>query len=309
MARSSAFEEFLAGVNTPVGLSRDSLDEIPNVGAIFLLDGEERAEAEDILIARLATNDGRAATALADADCFRAIPALIEATTDAATPTMRVFAARALLRLDDYSGRDAMIRLLRTHEGSGTDRGSAAQLLAEFPDPDTDILLEAASTDPDSTARSEATYALLASVGLDDDATMRGQVLKSIRGRLLSSLSTVRNEAVAELRDLLTRVAAGEDLDLTWRPDLSDKALRRFVDSIDSTRADFSTDGLDELTGRERTFVENLVLLRLHADRRAVRAAGWLRVYRAVEPLRELLASAQGHARTEIESVVDTLTA
>jgi HEAT repeat protein len=309
MARSAAFERFLTGVTTPVKLTRDSIDEIHNVGAIFDLYGEERVEAEDILIARLAAGDGRAATALADADSFRAISALVEATSERAAPITRVAAARALLRLDDYSGEAAMIRLLRTHEGDGFDRGAAARLLAEFPDPDREILFEVASTDPDPTARSGATDALLTLVGLDDDEVLWGEVLLSVCGRLLSSLTTVQAEAMAELREIIARWEAGEtaeDMGLTWRSD--SKAVRRFVSSIDSGKADLRTHGLKELTGRERTLVENVVLLRLHADRRAVRAAGTLGVHRAVEPLRELLASAEGHARAEIKSVLATLT-
>jgi hypothetical protein len=310
MAHSAAFERFLTGVTTPVGLTRDSLDEIPDVGAIFDLVGDERLEAEDILIAKLATNDGRAATALADADCFRAIPALIEATSERAAPIMRVAAARALLSLDDHSGEPAMIRLLRTHQGSGYDRGAAARLLIEFPDPDREILFQAASTDPDPTARSEATHALLTLVGLDDDEVMWGEVLMSVSGRMLSSLTTVQTAATAELRDVIARWEAGatvEDMGLTWHSD--SEAVLRLVDSIDSDEADLRTHGLEALTGRERTLVENLVLLRLHADRRAVRAAGTLGVHRAVEPLRELLTTAEGqHVRAEIESVLDTLT-
>ncbi|MGW0809980.1 HEAT repeat domain-containing protein [Nonomuraea sp. NPDC002799] len=311
MARSAEFQEFLAGVDTPVAFTRDSLDEIPGIAAFSLLEGAERTEAEDILIARLAGNDGRVATALADAGCVRAIPALIEATTEAAAPTMRVFAARALLRLDDYAGRAALVRMLRTHDGSGTDRGSAARLLAEFPDPDKELLLEVASADPDSAARSEATDTLLTVVGLDGEETALGEVLLSIGGRLLSSLPAVRNEAVAELRAILAEWEAGktaEELGLTWRADPKNRPLHRFIESLDSTRADLRTEGLGELTGRERTLVENLVLLRLHADRRAVRAAGRLGVRRAIEPLRELLGSATGHAREEIRSVLDSLT-
>ncbi|GII60942.1 hypothetical protein Skr01_10270 [Sphaerisporangium krabiense] len=311
MARSEAFQEFLAGVNTPVAFTRDSLDEIPGIEALYLLDGAERIEAEDILIAKLAENDGRAAVALADAGCVRAIPALIEATTEAAEPAMRVFAAGALLRLDDDAGRAALVRILRAHEGTGTDRGGAARLLAGLPDPDKELLLEVASTDPDSTARSEATYALLRVVGLDGEETALGEVLLSIRGRLLSSLATVRDEAAAELRAVLAEWEAGktsEELGLTWHADMRNRPLRRFIDSIDSTRADFRVEGLGELTGRERTLVENLVLLRLHADRRAVRAAGRLGVHRAIEPLRELLGSATGHAREEILSVLNSLT-
>jgi len=311
MAHSAAFEEFLAAVNAPVTLSRDSIDEIPNIGVLHELIDDERAEAERILVAKLATGDGRVATALADTYCYDAIPALIEATGERATPTMRVFAARALLRLGDRSGLPAMVRLLRTHEGSGTDRGSAARLLAEFPEPDRALLLEVASTDADTTARSEATLTLLGVVGLDDEEVAGGEVLLSIRGRLLSALSTVRGEALAELRDILARWDAGEPaerLGLTWSADTRGTPLRRFVADFDSDRADFRTEGLDALTGRERTLLENLVLLRLHADRRAVRAAGTLGVRRAVEPLRELLRSAQGHARAEIESVLDQLT-
>ncbi len=309
MARSAAFERFLAGVTAPVQLTKDSLDEIPNVNAILDLVGEERTEAEDILIAKLASGDGRAAAALAGAYCFRAIPALVEATSEPAAPAVRVAAARALLELGDHSGAPAMIRLLRTHEGTGFDRGAAARLLAEFPGPDREILFEVASTDPDPTARSEATHALLHLVGLDDGDVQAGEVLRNISGRLLSALPTVHTEAMAELREIIARWEAGEsaeDLGLTWR--CHTRAVRRFVDSIDSGKADFRTHGLEELTGRERTLVENLVLLRLDVDRRAVRAARTLGVHRAVEPLRELLASAEGHARAEIQSVLDTLT-
>jgi hypothetical protein len=309
MARSAAFERFLAGVTEPLTFSRDAMDEIPHVHAIFDLVDEEREEAEDILIAKLATGDGRAAAALAEADCYRAIPALIEATSERAAPITRVAAARALLALHDHSGRPAMVRLLRTREGSEYDRGAAVRLLAEFPDPDREILYEVVLTDPGSIASSEAIHVLLTLVGLDDDEVMWGETLSSATGRLLSSLKTVRNPAMAELREVIARWEAGEtaeDLDLTWRS--TNKATSRLIDSIDSDKANLSTHGLEALTGRERTVVENLVLMRLHADRRAVRAAATLRVYRAVEPLRELLASAEGHARTEIESVLDTLT-
>ncbi|HWO67263.1 MAG TPA: HEAT repeat domain-containing protein [Umezawaea sp.] len=310
MVRSAAFEEFLAGVNAAVGVSRDSLDEIPDIGALYELVGEERVAAEDVLIAKLGTNDGRVAAALADADCVRAVPALVEATSERAAPTMRVFAARALLRLGDHSGLAAMVRLLRGHEGSGVDRGAAARLLVEFPEPDRELLLEVASTDPDGTARSEAFGALMTVVGLDDEEVLWGEVLLSVSGRLLSSLSTVRAAALGELREILAGWDAGEsveDLGLTWRADRGGEPLRRFVESLDSGKAEFAVDGLEALAGRERTLVENLVLLRLHADRRAVRAAGELGVRRAVGPLRELRRSAEGHARAEIESVLEGL--
>jgi HEAT repeat protein len=311
MAHSEMFERFLAGVRAPVSFERDVLDQLPGLGALHLLEGEERVEAEDILIAMLTRNDGRVAAALADVGCVRAIPALVEATTESASPYMRVHAARALLKLGSESGRAALVHMLRTHEGDGTDRGSAARLLARFPDPDKELLLAAASTDPDEQVRSAAAGAVLTVHGLDGEDVMWGDVLLGIQGRLLSSLTTVRAEAAAELRAVLARWEAGEtadELGLAWRASERNKPLRRFTDSLDSGRADFPVEAVMELTGRERIVVENLVLLRLHEDRRAVRAAGSLRVHRAVEPLRELLGSATGHARAEIESVLETLT-
>ncbi|MDF5754213.1 HEAT repeat domain-containing protein [Spongiactinospora sp. TRM90649] len=311
MARSAAFEEFLAVVNAPLVFTRDALDEIPGIGVFYSLGDEERIEAEDILIAMLARNDGRVAAFLAEAYCERAVPALIEATTEAAAPVMRVFAARALLEMDSQAGRPGIERMLRAHAGSGFDRGSAVRLLAEFPDPDLELLLDVAATDPDDIARSEATHAALSAVGLDDEELTSGEVLLSVGGRLLSSLPSVRNEALAELRAILAGWADGrtaEDLGLTWHLDRGNRPLHRFIDAFESRRPEFPLEGLLDLTGRERTLLENLVLLRLHADRRAVRAAARLNVHRAIEPLRELLPSAKGPAREEIETVLAALT-
>jgi HEAT repeat protein len=311
VAHSEMFERFLAGVNTSVGFNRDVIDEIPNIGALRLLHGEERIEAEDILIAMLAKNDGRAANALADVGCSRAIPALTRATTAEAEPGMRVFAARALLNLGSRAGRPAIVQMLRTHDGDTLARSMAADLLTEFPDPDKEVLLTAALTDPDGSVRSAATNAALVVWGLNTQDTLHGEVLMSIRGRMWSSLSTVRNEALAELRAVLARLDAGETAEqvgLLWRADMRVKPLRRLVDALDRDTTDYPVHGLEDLTGRERTLVENVVLLRLHEDRRAVRAAGVLGVHRAIEPLRELHRTAEGHARTEIESVLAKLT-
>ncbi len=132
-----------------------------------------------------------------------------------------------------------------------------------------------------------------------------------IGGRLLSSLAAVRNEAATELGVILARRDAGEtaeNLGLTWRADRDKGSLHRFIESIDRDTLNYPVEGLRELVGRERTLVENLILLRLDRDRRAVRAAGALRIGRAIEPLRELIRTAEGHARTEIQEVLDTLT-
>jgi hypothetical protein len=127
----------------------------------------------------------------------------------------------------------------------------------------------------------------------------------------LSSLATVREEALAELQAILARREAGEtteELGLTWHADNEAAPLRGFLESVGGDDEDYPVDGLRNLTGRERTLVENLLLLRLDKDRRAVRAAGRLAVHRAIEPLRELRQSTRGDARAEIESVLESLT-
>lgn len=308
--RSSLFRKFVAAVNEPVRFTRDSLDAIPDIGAVDLLVGEERAEAAAVIKAKLAEGDSRIAIALAEVRCVWAIPLLVEAASTA-PPATRVHAARALLTMGKYTARPALVRMLRARDGDGDDRAAAVRLLAEFPKPDKELLFEVAATDPDGSARSGAADALLTVVGLDRDGPLWGEVLLGICGRLWSSLATVRDEAVAELRVVLARWeagATGEELGLAWHPDPRNEPLSRFIADVGSDRADYRVDGLGELTGRERVHVENVVLLRLDMDRRAVRAAGRLDVRRAVEPLRELLLSAQGQAREEVQSVLHTLT-
>lgn len=67
------------------------------------------------------------------------------------------------------------------------------------------------------------------------------------------------------------------------------------TDETSSTQ-DYALDGLAELTGRERLLVDNLLLLYLHLDPGAARAATRLGVRRAIERLRELLSSADEEA-------------
>jgi HEAT repeat protein len=308
--RSEFFEIFLAGVTKPLEFTRDDFDGYHGVWTLSLLTGDERIAAEDILISKLADNDGRAAAALAEAGCVRAIPALTDSANASSSPSMRVFAAAALLKLGDYSGRAALVEVLRTHAGITSDRTVAVRRLAEFPDPDKEFLLKTVLTDPDSTVRSEAVTALLTAYGLGDEEVRWGEVLRGIGGRLLSSLPSVREEALTELHTILARWEAGEtaeELGLTWHADDQTGPLRDFQESVGGDAEDFPVDGLRDLTDRERNLVENLILLRLDKDRRAVRAAGRLSVHRAIEPLRELLESADDSTKAEILSALHTL--
>jgi hypothetical protein len=312
VAYSSTFKHFLQAMNNPTysGSGRDTVDVYVHLDRLRLLRGRELAAAEDILIAKLPENDLRAAETLAEVKCVRAIPALIRATSQQAIPRIRVIAARALLHMHNTSGRQSLIEILRANDGDGEVRSDAADLLAQFPRPDTDFLLEVACTDPDESVRSSAFDALLTAYGLADEHTRYGEVLFSIAGRLLSTLRAVRHEAHIELGTILAGWNAGateEELGLTWHSSERDEHFERLVDSFEDNQPEWPIDGLRDRTGRERTLVENIVLLRLDKDHRAVRAARALGVRRAAEPLRELLNNTTEPVRTEIESIIEIL--
>ena len=311
MAESSLFKRFKAGVNAPLRFHRDEIDDLPGVRLLPLLEGEERIAAEDILIAKVEQDDGRAAVALAEFGCVRAVPALIRSATESAEPVMRVFAARALLRLGNESGRDAMAAMLRNPTDRVDERDRAVTVLAEFPDPDKSLLLEVALRDPHPFVRSSAVHAVLTASGLGDRVTSRGDVLLSIAGRMMSTLRSVRQEAWDQLREILDRIDAGEtaaDLGLTSRVDRDEEPLYSFDQSIEDDEPDFPIAGLLDLPAPALLLVHNLILLRLDKDPRAVRAAGRVGVRRAIEPLREMLRSATGDERADIEAALAILT-
>jgi HEAT repeat protein len=312
MAESSLFERFKAGVNASLRFHPDEMDDLPGARLLPLLEGEERIAAEDILIAKVERDDGRAAVALAEFGCVRAIPALVRAATESTERLMRVFAARALLRLGDESGRAAMVAMLRNPTDRVDERDDAVRLLAEFPEPDKSLLLEVALLDPHPFVRSSAVHAVLTACGLGDRVTSRGDVLLSIAGRMMSTLRSVRQEAFDQLREILARIDAGEtasDLGLTARVDRDEEPLYSFYQSIEGDQPDFPIAGLLDLPAPALLLVHNSILLRLDKDPRAVRAAGRVGVRRAIEPLREMLRSATGDERADIEAALAILTA
>src|SRR5262245_10534246 len=101
--KSRWFTEFVDGVRAPMTWA--NIDQYDGLAAFSQLTGDERREAEDVLIERLEHNDGRAARALADLGCTRAIEPLRE-RLDAPVPNlMRLAAGLALHRMGDDAGR------------------------------------------------------------------------------------------------------------------------------------------------------------------------------------------------------------
>ncbi len=316
---SAEFDRFVARVNAPIRFRRDDIDGFAIGIGLHLLTGQERVQAEDMLIGRLGTDDGRLAAALAEVGCTRAIPALAERAAASASPAMRLSAARALLALGDDSGDDsggsALADLLRTGAGDRHDRAAALTLLAQFPDPDLEVFWDTAVADPHESARSSATAALISLHGLTDYNTSYRDVLGGIHARMFSPLRSVRTDAMSDLRTVIARTAAGEtpqQLGLTWQADDQAEPVKTFIDSIHNDHPPwahrYALDGLAALPGPGRVWVEDMLLGLLHRDPRAAHAVATLRVQRAIEPLRELLHTADGTIATQATTALRQLT-
>lgn len=299
--KSKWFQELVAGVNEPITSS--NLDAYAGVGSLALLTGDERTEAEDILIDRLARNDGRAAYALADIGCTRALAPLRDRLASAVPANMRVAAALALHRLGDDAGLATLIDVLRT--GYWAERLSALSVLGELGGAEVERALEAAFADPESMVRSAAASTLIKLHGLGDFLHSYRDRLGQLRGRLASPLATVRAEALAELHDIFARGERGESpeqLGLTWQADDEQEPVRTFVASLQSAppwQDEFPLELIESLPDRERAWAVNCLWHFLPIDPRAARAFASLRTDRAIAPLRELLPTARGAVAIE----------
>lgn len=302
---SEHFEAFVAGVNAPIR-SKDDVDQFPNLDAVLLLDDEERTAVEDILMAKLAEDDGRAASALAEIRCTRAIPALEQRLAVTSFPMVRESITAALRELrterDSLHGGAVRARLERVWNLAGDARPSAQAALET-----------AAFTELSGIVQSAALDALLARRELILYDVPYRSVLRYVTSRACSSLPSVRTEALGELRQLFDRLAAGEtpeQLGLTWSADRGSPPLRDFVSYLDGShpRVRYPYEELAGLAGQERRWVEDVLLSQLPSSIEDVRAVALLGIRRAVEPLRELIPIAEYLPVGEIEAALDQLT-
>lgn len=271
---------------------------------------EDDGTAEEILIARLAADDTRAARELAELRCARAIPVLAERAVWSASAAMRDVAYWALAELSVDRSLPAVLDRLR--DGDVDARLQAVFDLGERYGREGQGALEAAVfTDPDPVVRSAALDTLFARLDLLMDAEPFHSVLDFVRRRALSPLPSVRAGAEAELRELIDRWTAGgarRELGLAWRADGEEGPLRDFVHSLyDESHFDYAR--LSGLTGQERKWVEDVLLSELHHDPEAVHAVAFLGIRRAIQPLRELLPIAENVPVTDIQIALRRLDA
>jgi hypothetical protein len=158
--RSATFERFLWGLHDSGPWSRDAIDTmLANVAELPNLIGDERVEAEELAIANVRSGDCRAALALADVGCTRAIPALAElGRSPGCHDLLRV--GTALLRLGDDTGLGFAVTVLRDEHQQPFTRCEAAEPLSRHPFPGADAALRPSTVDPNPEVRAAATRAL-----------------------------------------------------------------------------------------------------------------------------------------------------
>jgi hypothetical protein len=299
--RSKWFQEFVAGVQAPI--TRENIEDYDSLGALHLLKGDERTEAEDLLLERLADGDGRAAHALADIGCTRAIPAM-RAQLRHHSNHVRLTVAASLRQLGDDTGRSVVTEILS--HGERTERLIAVSVLGLWSGPEVDQALETAFADPDRTVRSAANGKLMSLHGLGKYRGNQLSRLGQLAARLASPLTSVRADALSELHDIFDRTARGESpeqLGLTDVMDIAHEPLQTFERSVSTMdppwQDDFAWQSIAPLTGRDRRWAEDRLWFLLPEDPRVARAYAQLGVTRAIEPLRELLQTAQGAVAVE----------
>ena len=308
--RSKWFRKFVDSVRAPMAWT--DTDEYSGADALHLLEGDERTEAEDILLERLTHDDGRAARALADIGCKRAIDPLRDRLQASVPALMRVAAALALHRLGDDSGRAAAIEVLGA--GNQFEQMSAMSVLGFLGGVEAERAIERAFDDPQASVRSDAARTLIHLHGLSEFKNGYQQRLGLLQNRLSSPLATVRADARAELHEIFDRHRRGESpeqLGLTWRADDEHEPILSFVKSMQGREPpwqdDFAVDAVAQLTGRERTWAEDCLWHFLPSDPRAARAFARLGVTRAIGPLREVARTASGAVATEVAAALSKL--
>lgn len=297
---SVAFQRFQASFDAPGRAFLDQLD----TAALLALAEPERTEAEDLLLARLSTDDPRIVRALRDLGSTRAIAPLRAALARTQHGRMRVAVARALFELGhDASAIATIVDVLR--HGDRSSRETAASVLRVLPVADVRPALLDALSDRDASVRGLATSALYELHQLDDVARDYRDRLGVLRMLIASPLPAVVAYAAGEIRSVIAAVASGasaRSLGIDRAIDDESPAVKRLLDSHADDQGVWP-ELLDLAaippSGPERVWAEDMILAWLPGDARACRAVVDLGLRRAVPALGELAQRAEGRIAVE----------
>ncbi len=310
---SPAFQRFSDSLAVTGRASMESYD----LDALMALAGQERAQAEQILIERLTqTTDPRAPKALRQLGSQKALPALRQAMVQQAGE-MQVEVANTLWSLTrDPSSITAIIQVLRQDELYG--RVNAAFSLRNYPPEAVQEALMAAIEDPDKLVRANAVESLYLLYGLSEWEQVPGRGISLLGLRLRSAFSSVRQTAVKDLRAIIQGKQAGkspQELGITTESVPKSEEAAAFLKSFAAPpgtspwQEDFNLEALGRLAGEEKEWAEySLLNLLEKRDFRAVRALVYLKSSKAVKPLQELAGQSQSRFADEVASGILKLT-
>jgi|SRR5579883_749983 len=297
---SNAFDRFVASVNAPL-LTLDQYDDYALDALESISDPQEIEQVEELLLQKLqkSPNDPRTARALAIIHSQRAIEPLkkLLASYPFESEYGRVAAAEGLYRLTrDRSVIGAISGVLRKTV-QWERRRDAARALQHVDAPEADEALHAAALDdPNEYVRQQAFVSLLAKHGVKPPFLWFTSRIGILWTLLTSSLRGVRAIAMEELEEILKQIDSGvseEKLELARDADIKQPVLGRFFKSTTEGgiggRGDVDYQAFDQLSGFERQWAEEILLLRLDKFPKFARALARIDDRRAIEPLRELL--------------------
>ena len=295
---SDEFQRFLDSLDDMGPRSMDSVD----LDALLSLSGQERLDAEKILIDNLVENDWRVPRALVDLESVAAVEPIRRELGKKHGEMMRVELARALKELaGDDSGRPLVIEVLQRSTG-WPQRLNAVNALVTLGGPEADAALLEALDDAESTVRGHALTSLLKLRGLASYDTDYYDYVGMQRVRLASPLRSIAAPAAEALRQDFRALAQGVKpaaLGFDYRVDRDKDAVRRLVSSI-ASGGKLDVSGWASLDEREQEWAVHVILSRLTTNPGAAAALARLGATSAVGPLREVLRSAEGELSLEV---------
>ena len=195
-AHSSEFDRFYESYfGDPYMAWHDGLD----TQALASLEGEEREEAEQMLIAGLDSGDARPASGLGVLRSKKAVGKLKESLSDS-YGDKRIRIARALWEIEEWPPSvKIMVDELKNGSFWGT-RLDAARYLGEMKAPSAVPALWEALNDPEGLVRHHAAAALLIIYGIQDESDWQDNPLTI---DIMSDDKAEQNKAIAALEKLI----------------------------------------------------------------------------------------------------------
>ena len=309
MLESPAFRSFRESLD-PTHTDRRWADDF-DLGALAVLAGDERRQAEQILLDWLAAHPGddRAAPALARLGSARAV-APLHAALATADGSLRIRTAKALATLDPPFDAVPHCLAVLAH-GDTSARALAAVALAGNTHAHVLSALRAALRDENQGLRLCAYQSLVDTWQLFPLHRPLFSPLREIGAMLGAGNRAVWSLGAEALEGIVDGLAAGrrpDELGLHDGPPEPHDDLRRLASELRDRTSSSDLGGLEHLAGPTRRAAETLLLCELtHDDPRVPRALARIGTARAVAALQEALGQPCPRSQADLQRALEAL--